>query len=393
MREAGVEATTAHQAGVGPIIDATGATPREVSSISALSSWTPSTETMRLPELRHNLRLLVDMTNHDLNGLAREGKLLEEKKRKGILEEARLSKKVQEEAELIRRLGEVKIVVDEIASVSKETQKSSRVSLASDYESSTVDPPSSLEALSPFVERFINEFSPEYERYRLDEVVVASIAPLLRLELANWQPLEQPKRWTTVFTTWRTALKMSSRPQDDGSSALVSIYDEIVPTVRPTPVEVATTMTPWEALLWHSWLPKVRSTIKYVNSFCTSEPYLIEISSNEWDPSNASPVIALYEAWYDLIPPFMQDNFLDQLVLPKVERAMADWKPTPGGAPLHDIVFPWLPHVGLRMEEYLGHARRNVRRVFRSVDIAAGPPQELMVWKPVSPVDSDKILI
>lgn len=366
LREAGVEAVTAHQAGVGPIIDATGATPREVSSIAALSSWTPSTETMRLPELRHNLRLMVDMTNHDLNALAREGKLLEEKKRKGLLEEARLSKKIQEEAELIRRLGEVNIVVEEIASVSKETQKSSRVALSSDYESSTVDRPSSLEALSPFVERFLGEFSPEYEKYRLDEVVVASIAPLLRLELADWRPLEQPVRWTAIFTKWRAALKMSSRPQDDGSSALVSIYDEIVPTARPAPIEIATAMTPWEALLWHSWLPKVRSAI-----------------NNEWDASDAAPVIALYEAWYDLIPPFMQDNFLDQLVLPKVERAMADWKPVPGGASLHDLVFPWLPHVGLRMEEYLGHARRNVRRVFRSVDILAGPPQELLVWKPM----------
>ena len=62
VREAGLDTPAVHQAGVGPIIDATGATPREVSSISAVS-WTPSTDTMRIPEIRHNLRLMVDILN------------------------------------------------------------------------------------------------------------------------------------------------------------------------------------------------------------------------------------------------------------------------------------------------------------------------------------------
>ena len=108
--------------------------------------------------------------------------------------------------------------------------------------------------------------------------------------------------------------------------------------------------------------------------------------SNDWDPTHASPAVALYEAWLDLIPPFMQDNILDQLILPKVQRAVSSWKPnsSTGTSSLHAIVFPWLPHVGLRMEEFLGDARRKVRNMFKAVDISRGVPEDLMAWKQVS---------
>lgn len=113
---------------------------------------------------------------------------------------------------------------------------------------------------------------------------------------------------------------------------------------------------------------------------------LIIYCSNDWDPTDAAPAVALYEAWYDLIPPFLQDNILDQLIIPKVQRAVAAWKPshsTVGGG-LRGIVFPWLPHVGLRMEEYLSDARRKVRSIFKAADISRGVPEELLAWKQVS---------
>ncbi|KAG8825289.1 hypothetical protein FRC17_008746 [Serendipita sp. 399] len=261
MKEAGLDAPTTHQAGVGPIIDATGATLREVSSITALASWTPTTDTTRLPEIRHNLRVMVDTTQRDLNGLALEGKRLEEKKRRGLVEEARLSKKVKEEAELIRRLGEVKIVVDEIATAAREAQQSARGNLSSDYDVISTDAvakPTSLQALSPFVEHFIRDFHSEYEIYRLDEVVVASMAPLFRLELVEWNPLLQPRRWTDILAKWSEALKMSSRRrEEDSSMAVVSLFG--IPPAKAVSMPIPDSlqaMTPWEALLWHAWLPK-----------------------------------------------------------------------------------------------------------------------------------------
>ena len=74
---------------------------REVSSLAdiSLSSWTPSTDAMHIPEVRHNLCLIVDAAKGDLDGLAWEAKALEERKKWVRHEDARLRRKVEEEAE------------------------------------------------------------------------------------------------------------------------------------------------------------------------------------------------------------------------------------------------------------------------------------------------------
>ena len=121
---------------------------------------------------------------------------------------------------------------------------------------------------------------------------------------------------------------------------------------------------------------------KYSFSFSFSDRVL----SNEWDATDAAPAVALFEAWLNLIPPFIQDNILDQLILPKVQRAMSDWKPRRSGSgSLHNIVFAWLPFVGLRTDELLDDAKRRVKSLFRSVEISKGVPPELLLWKSVRP--------
>ena len=79
---------------------------------------------------------------------------------------------------------------------------------------------------------------------------------------------------------------------------------------------------------------------------------------------------------------------LDQLVLPKVQRAMSDWKPRRASASsgsLHGIVFAWLPFVGLRAEELHSDGKRRVKSLFRSVEISKGVPASLLLWKSVRP--------
>jgi tuftelin-interacting protein 11 len=108
--------------GLGVIIDATGATvsillsidnwqmayslfsqPREVSSLAEVStaSWTPSTDSTRLPEIRHNIRLITEATTRDLESLAREAKEVQKRRQTLQDEEARLKKRIDEEAERV----------------------------------------------------------------------------------------------------------------------------------------------------------------------------------------------------------------------------------------------------------------------------------------------------
>ena len=122
------------------------------------------------------------------------------------------------------------------------------------------------------------------------------------------------------------------------------------------------------------------------STFYCSFSFFDCVLSNEWDATDAAPAVALFEAWLDLIPPFIQDNILDQLILPKVQRAMSDWKPRRSASgSLHSIVFAWLPVVGLRVEELLDDAKRRVKSLFRSIEVNKGVPPELLLWKSVRP--------
>lgn len=63
------------------------------------ASWTPSTDSTRLPEIRHNIRLITEAATRDLEGLAREGKEIQKRRQTLQDEEARLRKRIDEEAE------------------------------------------------------------------------------------------------------------------------------------------------------------------------------------------------------------------------------------------------------------------------------------------------------
>jgi tuftelin-interacting protein 11 len=73
---------------------------------------------------------------------------------------------------------------------------------------------------------------------------------------------------------------------------------------------------------------------------------------------------------------------MDQLVMPKLLKAVSDWS-LADGVPLHNIVLPWLQHVGLRMEFLLDDARRKLRSMMRSWKVLEGVPDGLLVWKDV----------
>jgi tuftelin-interacting protein 11 len=128
-------------------------------------------------------------------------------------------------------------------------------------------------------------------------------------------------------------------------------------------------MTPFESLLWNVWLPKVRTCV-----------------NNDWSPKDPQPAVQLYETWSSFLPAFIRDNFLDQLILPKVQKAVADWNPRKDNVPLQALVFPWLPHVGLRLEDLMGDARRKVKSLLRTWTVGEEIPTDLVTWKEASGV-------
>lgn len=111
------------------------------------------------------------------------------------------------------------------------------------------------------------------------------------------------------------------------------------------------------------------------------------IISNEWAATNPSSAVKLYESWSDIVPDFIRDNLLDQLILPKVASAVSNWNAKRSNVSLQTIVFPWLPHVGLRMDAYMDDARRKVKSMLRSWSATDGLPKDFLPWKEVFKAD------
>ena len=96
-----------------------------------------------------------------------------------------------------------------------------------------------------------------------------------------------------------------------------------LPSILPT-----TSMDPYDRLVWDCWMPKFRSTI------------------SSWSPRICNPVIDLLECWMPLLPSWVMDNILDQMVLPRLHKEVETWDPTTDTMPIHAWVHPWLPLMG-----------------------------------------------
>ena len=85
------------------------------------------------------------------------------------------------------------------------------------------------------------------------------------------------------------------------------------------------------------------------------------------------------------MPGFIFDNVMDQLVMPKLLKGVTEWAPV-DDVPLHNLVLPWLPHLGLRVGGLLEDARRKLRSMLRAWTVQDGVPDGLIVWRDVSTI-------
>ena len=102
-----------------------------------------------------------------------------------------------------------------------------------------------------------------------------------------------------------------------------SLSSPFLPSILPT-----TSMDPYDRLVWDCWMPKFRSTI------------------SSWSPRICNPVIDLLECWMPLLPSWVMDNILDQMILPRLHEEVETWDPTTDTMPIHAWVHPWLPLMG-----------------------------------------------
>lgn len=284
------------------VIDMTGPEQRVLSGYHAIGSGQQrpdetvlitdkkSRTNFSLPELQHNLNLLVDMCEQDI---------IQNNRRNGTLgdrlialegEKTRTSKVVEHQKKLIDTLDDVLRIVDQLMNESNELNLTQ-----------------TAEAFKSLQEKYHEE----YKLYELSELAISLVCPKIKESLVAWNPLMQPTQSIELFKQWKEILEI-------GKTTLQS-----------------SSLQPYDQLVWNAWMPSIRGAVQ------------------EWMCRQPDPLIDLIENWMSLLPVWILENILDLLVLPKLTLEVEEWNPLTDTVPIHTWIHPWLQLLRHRLDNLI----------------------------------------
>ncbi|XP_030274210.1 tuftelin-interacting protein 11 [Sparus aurata] len=246
-----------------------------------------------LPELEHNLQLLIDLTEQDILQSAR--RLQHEKDVVVSLshESRALQSRLDVEHDSIQKMEAVLALVERFPSV----------------EMAPGEGPS-LQECAQIFETLQTDYYEEYKTMGLADLAVAVVHPLLKEKLRSWDPLKDSSYCLEDIGQWRAILEsrdlLSSGPDSN--------------------------MDPYHRLLWEVWIPVMRPCV------------------SGWQPRMVTPMVDCVEVWAPLLPLWMLDHLLEQLILPRLQREVDNWNPLTDTVPIDSWIHPWLPLLQSRLE-------------------------------------------
>ncbi|XP_041095950.1 tuftelin-interacting protein 11-like isoform X2 [Polyodon spathula] len=251
-----------------------------------------------LPELEHNLQLLIDLTEQE------------------ILQGAR---RLQHERDVVVSLShESEILAETLSQEEGALERLGRVlELVEQYERrlspglGSTEKPLSLEDCTQLFERLQGDFYEEYKAFGLADLAVAMVHPLLKEHFRDWEPLKDGIYGIEVIGKWRALLESGqmAHSQPDMNA-----------------------MDPYHRMLWEVWLPFVRASV------------------TRWQPRNCGPMVDFLESWAPILPIWILENILEQLIFPKLQREVESWNPLTDTVPIHSWIHPWLPLMQAQLE-------------------------------------------
>lgn len=213
------------------VIDMTGPEQRILSGYHAISgaqqcsdeivitSDKESKVNFALPELQHNLNLLVDMCEQDIIQNDRLIRHLNDRKIALEAEKKNLFKVLDHHSQQIETLENMLTIVDKLLNTTNEL---------------------SLQEIAEAFKQLQENYYEEYRMYELGELASSFVAPKLKDYLLSWNPLMQSKEPIKLFVTWKDVL-------EKGTS---------------TTLQIQQTMQPYDQVVWNAWMPSIRGAIQ-----------------------------------------------------------------------------------------------------------------------------------
>ena len=175
----------------------------------------------------------------------------------------------------------------------------------------------------------------DFIKYDMANVAVTYLVPLVKSRLATtWRPFEcgdsSDENCRRMLLPWRCLL-------------------ETLPGHAKENV-----LEPYDGLVWNSWMPALRGLI------------------GQWPCKEAQPMVDLLDRWEPLVPEWIMENILDQLIMPRIQSEVDAWNPLTDVIPIHTWIHPWLPRLHDRLELVYPTIRQKIA-------------QWIMQWKDVMP--------
>lgn len=186
----------------------------------------------------------------------------------------------------------------------------------------------------------------------LTTTAVAAIHPTFKQYLELWDPLGEPK----------------PRFLDDLTSVA-----KLLNLVGTHKSHRRKTGTPYEAMMYKVWLPKMASAVR------------------EWNVRDSDQMLALFEAWEKLMPNFVRTQLLGHDIVRKLDDAVAKWEPKRKrqSALPHVWIFPWLQYLPAHHLDptsatgLVADVKRKFRQLIDVWEFSRGVIPGLKQWKEV----------
>jgi len=324
-----------------PILDMTGRDHKLLMSGSGLLTPTAGTELVEQTEARK----LARRAQGDLAAFVEEWKTLEERKAWLDMEALQRQQEVDElESEFLSLRG-FTMVLDEICQAAREQQWDPIISGLEKAEAAT-----------------------SHYNEELSGIAVASIHPFLANATQGWKPLEDPNlsNFATDLVKVKRLLGVQTKV-DHGD--IVSRWGQD-DTNQLNHLHTKST-TPYESMIYKLIFPRLATTI-----------------SQDWDVYDATPLLAVFDKWEPLFPPFVRFQLLEQ-VARRLDAAIANWKPKKDRNTLpHLWLFPWLQHLPPHHLDPKGtglvaDVRRKFRQLVDAWEFGRGVVPGLKHWRDV----------
>uniref|UniRef100_A0A914X3D0 G-patch domain-containing protein n=1 Tax=Plectus sambesii TaxID=2011161 RepID=A0A914X3D0_9BILA len=286
------------------VIDMTGPEQKIYSGYDAFTTKTkvpdiePERQSFDIPELAYNLNLLVDITEEEIIRNDRQLKFLKDQTVALKRDAEELDNEISKDQRLQDRTREVLQLIEEF----------SRKSEAGEV---------SLEECRQLFETLLEDYIDEYKLFGLSSIAISNVLPLIKAHFSLWDPLDyqQTDHGLELMRTWRGLLV------DDKQSLLanqLSSFDS---------------MAAYDRLLWDAWMPAVRR------------------AALQWNArENSEAMLRLVEVWLPVLPKWIVENLLEQIILPRLHEHVEMWNPMTDRVPIHKWLHPWLQVMGDRLQ-------------------------------------------